>query len=71
MYNKENYINKQLQEVESVFIKHNQPTTIFLINETSTIIRQFGSNEGGPSYKIYVNTENVVIKIEENDIDYI
>ena len=80
MYNKDQYINRPLKEIESVFVEHNQPTIIYLIppNETiyqkcknkknKMIIKQFGTNEGGPSYRIYINTEGIVLKIDEFDL---
>ena len=75
MHDKGKYIKKPLHQVESLFIKHNQPTTIYTIHvdylnrldgpNCKTLLRKFGTNEGGPSYTIYVDKESIILKIEE------
>jgi len=69
MYNREIYINKPLSYVECVFREHNQPTVIYMVHQDKKrIVDKFGTNEGGPSYSIYVNKEHIVVKIDEIDM---
>lgn len=58
----ENYINKSIKIVEQLFREHNQLTTIYC---NDLLITRFGTNEGGPSYKIFVNEKGIVLDIQE------
>ncbi|NBP01416.1 MAG: hypothetical protein EBU90_15005 [Proteobacteria bacterium] len=66
MYNTQQFINQPISQVEAVFKKHNQPTYLYLREHGGAIklLEQFGTNEGGPSYVIFINTDGIVIEIK-------
>lgn len=65
MFNINSYINQKLDKVEYYFRVHNQPTSIYI---QSKLLKVFGTNEGGPSYQIYVDDTGKVLDIKENNI---
>ncbi len=67
MFNTEIFKGKHLSQVEPFFREHNQPTSIIRFNN---LTKHFGTNEGGPSYKIYIDHNEIVLKIEIIEIEY-
>jgi len=55
------FINKPLHEVEDIFKKHNQYTIIF---QNGIRIKSFGTNEGGPTYEIYIDSHSTILDIK-------
>lgn len=69
MFDINSYINQQLDAVEYYFRVHNQPTSIYV---QSKLLKRFGTNEGGPSYQIYVDNNGKVVDIKKyNILDHI
>lgn len=68
--------NKHIDEVEPVFRSHNQPTTIYRIlndnEKTKVLLKKFGTNEGGPSYIMFIDEKDHVTSIQKIDVmDYL
>jgi len=61
------FINEPIEEVEHIFREHNQLTSIYY---NLKLIRSFGSNEGGPSYEIHVDSEGMILEIKVNSNDH-
>lgn len=60
-------LNKHISDIEHIFKKHNQPTRIY---SEGKLLGNFGSNEGGPSYEIYVNQTGIISEIKQFDINF-
>ena len=66
------YINKKLSDVINIFTELNQPTSVFLYSSNKIkLIYDFGTNEGGSVYNIYVNEEGIIIDIKTIEIQLI
>jgi hypothetical protein len=67
MFDIQSFINKSLQEVEPIFRKYNQCTIIY---QNGKHIKTFGTNEGGPTYEIYIDSQSNVLDIKQFTIGY-
>lgn len=69
MYDIEKFINKSIDDILVIFKEYNQLTTVYLVQDNiNTILYTFGTNEGGPSYNIYVDSDGIVTHINQTDI---
>jgi len=76
------FLNKHISDIEPIFKKHNQPTRIYTlpsnnikgtlpsIDSVGKLLGNFGSNEGGPSYEIYIDQTGIISEIKEFDMNF-
>lgn len=67
MFEPKLYIGKNLQDVEPIFREHNQYTAVYF---DKNCLKTFGTNEGGPSYVIYVDSTGVILDIQTITFGY-
>ena len=85
MYKTKQFLNKHISDIEPIFKKHNQPTRIYTLPSNikgtlpsnikgtfgkNKLLRNFGSNEGGPSYEIYIDQTGIISEIKEFDMNF-
>lgn len=62
------FLNKHINDIQPIFKKYNQPTHIY---STALIqLENFGSNEGGPSYEIYIDQTGIISEIKKFDMNF-
>jgi hypothetical protein len=61
------FIDKPLHQAEPIFIVRNQCTIIY---ENGARIRSFGTNEGGPTYEIYIDGDGIILDIKVTTFGY-
>jgi len=78
------FLNKHISDIEPIFKKYNQPTRIYTlpsidsvgkgtlpsIDSVGKLLGNFGSNEGGPSYEIYIDQTGIISEIKEFDMNF-
>lgn len=71
-------LSKHIDIVKPLFKIYNQPTSIFFIDDDKQIrnrqkgkfIENFGLNEGGPSYEIYIDQNNIISSIKIFEMNF-
>jgi hypothetical protein len=61
------FLNKHISDIQPKFKKNNQPTCIY---NQSKLLENFGSNEGGPSYEIYIDQTGIILEIKQFDMNF-
>jgi hypothetical protein len=69
------FLNKHISDIEPIFKKYNQPTRIYTLPSNikgtkGKLLGNFGSNEGGPSYEIYIDQTGIISEIKEFDMNF-
>jgi hypothetical protein len=85
IYKMKQFLNKHISDIEPIFKKHNQPTRIYTLPSNNIkgtlpsnnikgtkgkLLGNFGSNEGGPSYEIYIDQTGIISEIKEFDMNF-
>lgn len=66
--NMQSLLSKHIDIVKQLFKTYNQPTSIY--RQKGKLIEQFGLNEGGPSYEIYIDQNNIISSIKVFEMNF-